>query len=95
MRQAQEANSLPNLSSLDAPITASQPKRNLSASADTNTEDGEHDDRGVNEQPKPRTSLLFRLKSPRKLTHLSCHRQKATHHAWHYKCFAGQAYCYQ
>jgi hypothetical protein len=86
MRQAREAESLPTPSSPDAtsvpsPTVTSQPKRNLSAIADADTEDGGRDDGGASEQPKPRTSLLFHLNPPKELTHLSFRRQKATHHA--------------
>lgn len=96
MHQAQEAEFLLNASSPDAasPITTSQLKCNLSASADTDTGDDERDDGGVNEQPKACTSSLVHLKPPKKLTCLSCCRQKATHHAQHCKCFTDQAYCY-
>jgi hypothetical protein len=72
MRQALEAKSLLNPSSLSpdsaSPTTTLQLKHNLSTSAEADTEDG--DDGSVNELPKPRTSSLFHLNPPPKKTHL-------------------------
>jgi hypothetical protein len=74
-RQALEAKSLPNPSSPSpdsaSPTTTLQLKRNLSTSAEADTEDG--DDGSVNELPKPRTSSLFHLNPPPKKNSLTSH----------------------